>query len=248
MIVNDRTLAWFGLGGTLCDAVGGVYLTFDLLGGRHGPLGFLTRAATYSLLFALAYGAVFGPAFGGVAGLGLGGVLGLEFWRVARHQRLYGSSPLYHLSWFGGARGVVLGLAAMHPFGWQFGLVFGLLSALGLTAIYAFRFAPTNDYSPQGRPRLDKHMLQAAALRGIVVGSAGALAGSIEVGRNITPAFGLLIGLTASGISVIMGMFAPMIEDRVEKMPDMHLAIFGFTMIFLGLVLQSVQYLAVLLK
>ncbi len=248
MIINDRTLAWFGLGGTLCDAVGGVYLTFDLLGGRHGPLGFLTRAATYSLLFALAYGAVFGPAFGAVAGVGLGGILGLEFWRVARHQRLYGSSPLYHLAWFGGARGVVLGLAAVHPFGWQFGLVFGLLNTLGLTGLYALRFAPTNDYNPQDRPRWDKHLLQAAVLRGIVVGVSGAVAGWIEVGHEITPAFGLLIGVTASGISLVMGIFAPMIEDRIEKMPDMNLAIFGFTLIFLGLVLQSVQYVAVLLK
>jgi len=248
MIVNERALAWFGLGGTLCDAVGGVYLTYDLLGGRQGPLGLLTRAATYGLLFTAAYGAALGPAFGAVAGIGLGSVLALEFYRVARHQRIYGSSPLYHLPWFGAARGVVLGLAAVHRFGYEFGLLFGLFNAVGLAVIYGMRFAPTNDYSPQGRPRWDRHVLTAAALRGLVVGSSGAFAGWVEVGHEITPAFGLLIGLTASGISVVMGIVAPIIEDRVEKMPDLSLAIFGFSMIFLGLLLQSVQYLAVILK
>src|SRR5205809_317483 len=56
MIVGDRANAWLAFSGTICDAVGGLYLTYDLLGGRKGPLGFLTRAATYSLVVGLAYG------------------------------------------------------------------------------------------------------------------------------------------------------------------------------------------------
>ncbi len=95
MIIDSRTLAWCGMTGTIFGAFGGIYLTYELLGGRRGPLGLLTRAATYGLIFGLGYSIFFGFAFGMISGAGLGLILALEYWRVARHQHLFGSSPLY---------------------------------------------------------------------------------------------------------------------------------------------------------
>lgn len=245
MIIENTTLAWLGLSGTLCDAMGGIYLTYDLLGGRTGPLGFFTRAATYTVIFGVGYGIPFGFFFGAVAGVGIGTTLAVEFWRVARHQRLYRSSPLYDLPFFGAARGVVMGLAALHPFGVHFALRFGLASVVGLYFVYALHFSPTYDYGALTKLRFNRHILMAAILRGLVIGAAGALAGW---NRHTGYCFrlGVEIGLIAGLVSIVTGIVSPMVEWGVENMPEKRLAVVGFFLIFLGLVLQSVQYLSVL--
>ena len=104
--------AWVNLFGIFLILVGTVYWAYELLGGRHGPLGLLMRAVTYSLMSGPFYVPFFGLVFGTVAGVGIGAILALEFYRVARFQRLYGSSPLNHLPLYGAARGIVAGLAA----------------------------------------------------------------------------------------------------------------------------------------
>lgn len=246
MIIATKTLAWFGAAGTLSDAVGGVYLTYDLLGGREGPLGLGTRAATYGLIFALGYGVVFGPVFGAVAGFGLGGILALEFWRVAYYQRKFGVSPLNSIGSFGAARGVVLGLASVHQFGWRFGAVFGILCAAVLALIYRLRYAPTHDYEPAPHLVLRRHALMAALMRAIGVGLAGATAGWVETRHWHAAGFGLTIGLVVASISWIVGIVSPRVEHYIEHLPERHLAAFGFAMIALGLLLQSVQYLVVI--
>jgi hypothetical protein len=246
MIISDRALAWFGVAGTLSDAVGGLYLTYDLLGGAGGPLGLITRAATYGLIFALGYGSVFGPAFGAIAGLGLGGLLALEFWRVAYHQRTYGSSPLYHVRLSGAARGALLGLAAVPRFGWHFGAVFGAINSVFMFFVYHLRFAPTHDYAPSPHLRWSGHAQTAALVRACAVGAAGALTGWIEGNHVHAAGFGLTIGLVVGMISVVVGIISPTIEWWIEHLPERVLAAVGFTLIALGLVLQSVQYVAVI--
>jgi hypothetical protein len=247
ILVGDKTMAWFGVAGTLCDAVGGLYLTYDLLGGSRGPLGLITRAATYGLIIALGYGLVFGPAFGAIAGIGLGGILGFEFWRVAYHQRTYGSSPLYHAGGSGVARGLVLGLAAVHRFGWQFGAVFGTLGALFLFFVYRLRFATTHDYAPSRELRLNLHKQKASLLRAVASGAAGGITGWVEARHVHAAGFGLTIGIVVGLVSLVVGVVSPVIEWWIENLPERVLAAFGFSLIALGLVFQSVQYVAVIL-
>jgi hypothetical protein len=247
MMIATKTLAWFGAGGTLSDALGGVYLTYDLLGGRAGPLGLGVRAATYALIFGFGYGLAFGPFFGTVAGLGLGGILALEFWRVAYHQRKYGSSPLYHIPFFGFARGLLLGVASSHRFGWKFGLIFGALNALFLAVVYRLRFAPTYDYSASCRPTFNLRAQKAALARALSVGLSGALAGWITTRRFEALGFGLTIGLVVGLISLVVGAVSPLVEWWVENLPDRTLATIGFVLVALGLLLQSVQYVVVIL-
>ncbi len=247
-MLTNKELAWFGVSGTFCDALGGVYLTYDLLGGRSGPLGLGMRAVTYGLIFGFGYGVVFGPFFGLVAGAGLGGVLALEFWRVAYHQRKYGSSPLFNVPYFGVARGLLLGLACLHRFGREFAVVFGLLNALFLSIVYRLRFAPTYDYDAGSydrkfRPRAWK----AGLVRAGAVGLAGALTGYIETRRMDSLGFGMTIGLVVGLVSLVIGMVSPRVEWWIENLPERQLAGIGFALIALGLALQSVQYIVVII-
>jgi hypothetical protein len=247
MIINDKTMAWFGVAGTLSDAVGGLYLTYDLLGGSRGPLGLITRAATYGLIFALGYGAAFGPYFGAIMGVGLGGILAFEFWRLAFHQRTYGASPLYHVGSSGVARGLVLGLAAATRFGWLFGALFGVLNSAIMYVTYRLRFSPTNDYAPSPHLRLHPRMLRTALVRAVGVGAAGAITGWIEARQVHSAGFGLTIGLAVGLISFVVGAVSPTVEWWIENLPERALAAFGFSLIALGLLLQSVQYVSVIL-
>jgi hypothetical protein len=81
--LDRHTLAAINLAGILLDLMGGLYLAYDLLGGRKGPLRVITRIATYSLVFGFGYGLPLGVRFGLVAGSGFGIALGLEFWRAS---------------------------------------------------------------------------------------------------------------------------------------------------------------------
>ena len=246
-MLTAKTIAWFGVAGLLTDAIGGVYLTYELLGGRQGPLGLGMRAATYGFIFGLGYGVVFGPFFGVTAGIGLGGILALEFWRVASHQRKYGSSPLYHLPYFGIARGLLLGFACLHRFGREFALVFGVLNAFFLAIVYRLRFAPTYDYEAGAGMRFRVRAWKAGLVRAFAVGLAGALTGWIETRRLDSLGFGLTIGLVVGLVSLLIGAVSPRVEWWIENLPERQLATIGLALIGLGLAMQSVQYLAVIL-
>jgi hypothetical protein len=140
-MIEHHVLAGINLVGILLDLMGGLYLAYDLLGGRKGPLRTMTRSATYSVLFGLGYGLPLGHTFGLVAGTGLGLALGLEF-RSAGPNRPRVRPVPYRTFAFGLFRGLALGLAAWLTFGLRFGVAFGLLSGLGLLLVYMLRFRP----------------------------------------------------------------------------------------------------------
>ncbi len=246
MILTSKEIAWCAVAGIGCDAIGGVYLTYELLGGRSGPLGLGVRVATYGLIFGLGYGLVFGPFFGAVAGVGLGGILALEFWRVAYHQRKYGSSPLFHLPYFGVARGLLLGFACLHRFGREFAFVFGALNALLLAIVYRLRYAPTYDYEAGAGASFRLRAWKSGLVRAFAVGLAGALTGWFESRSFGALGFGLTIGLTVGAVSALVGAVSPRFEWWIENLPERQLAVIGLAMIGLGLTLQSIQYLVVI--
>jgi len=248
MITTSRFLAYLGLSGTILDVMGGLYMGYDILGGRNGPLSLVTRIATYSLIFSVCYGLALGPVFGIISGLGLGIILALEFHRVSYHQRLYKSSPLRQAPQFAIARGLVFGIAASVAFGLEFGTLFGVMCALGLYALSRMGMNPTHDYIAQPRLHFNRHKLLASTLRGLVVGLAGGLAAWIETQNKYSFAFGLVVGGTGGVVSIFLTALSPVIEWWIDNMPERQMLVLGLGMIFLGFALQSVQYLVVILN
>ena len=68
--MDHHTVAAISIAGSGLDVLGSLYLAYDWLGGRHGPLRLLTRAVTYSIVFGVGYG--LGLFFGVVAGVTTG--------------------------------------------------------------------------------------------------------------------------------------------------------------------------------
>lgn len=56
------------LTGVVLDALGGLYLAYDLLGGKKGPLRTITKSVSYGVMFGIIYGLPLGLWFG-LAGL-----------------------------------------------------------------------------------------------------------------------------------------------------------------------------------
>ncbi|MGB6545861.1 MAG: hypothetical protein WBE97_09590, partial [Candidatus Acidiferrales bacterium] len=71
-MIDHHTVASVSIAGSCLDVLGSLYLAYDLLGGKHGPLRLLTRAVTYSIVFGLGYGLGLGPFFGVLAGAATG--------------------------------------------------------------------------------------------------------------------------------------------------------------------------------
>jgi len=247
MLTTSRFLAYLGFFGTVLDVMGGLYMAYDILGGRNGPLSLITRIATYGTIFGVCYGLTLGPLFGIASGLGLGVILALEFHRISRFQRLTQSSPLRQTPWFAVARGLVFGAAASLAFGLQFGALFGLLCALGLYAMSRMGMNPTNDYVARARLHINRHKVVASVTRGLVIGLSGGLAAWTETTKNYSFGFGLLVGGTAGLVSVLLTTTSPVIEWWIDNMPERQMLTIGLGMISGGFILQSVQYLVVIL-
>ena len=60
------------LTGVILDALGGLYLAYDLLGGKKGPLRTITKSISYGVMFGIIYGLPLGRWFG-LAGLVVSG-------------------------------------------------------------------------------------------------------------------------------------------------------------------------------
>src|ERR1700747_3594962 len=87
LTVDHHTAAAIAISGTALNLLGGLYLAYDLFGGKHGPLRTLTRAVTYGVLFFLGYTVFLPISFAVLAALGPGGTLGVEFASAARGAR-----------------------------------------------------------------------------------------------------------------------------------------------------------------
>ena len=82
--MDHHTVAIVSISGSCLDVLGSLYLAYDLLGGRHGPLRLLTRAVTYSIVFGIGYGVGLGLVFGLAAGIATGVTISVELSRAAR--------------------------------------------------------------------------------------------------------------------------------------------------------------------
>src|ERR1700733_11620392 len=118
--MDHHTVAAIAIAGSCLDVLGSLYLAYDLLGGPHGPLRFLTRAVTYSILFGLGYGLGLGLIFGVASGMAIGITFAIELNRMARSQDHY---PLLLEALFSAIRAAAFG-AALYP---QVGIRFAIL-------------------------------------------------------------------------------------------------------------------------
>ncbi|HYA87782.1 MAG TPA: hypothetical protein VEI57_12045 [Nitrospirota bacterium] len=244
--LTHRSVAELSLTGMGLDVLGGCYLAYDLLGGKRGPLRTIAQATGYIALFFVGYNIVVGLRYAIVAASGMGILLAIEFRRAAinpaRHRERRATVLLFAF-----LRGFVLGLAGISIAGLSFGVVFGMLSGMGLSISYALGFAPTHDYEAKSEPHLSWHKVFASLWRAAVVSVAGIVAGVLTSAETHWILFGLKLGLAAGTVSAMVSLFSPTIEWWIENLPERRLGVIGVGLILVGVLFQSVQYWFVVL-
>ena len=240
LALSRQLVAELSLTGMGFDVLGGCYLAYDLLGGKHGPLRTIARATGYVALFFIGYLIVLGARYALVAASGMGILLAIEYRRASSSPETARSTP--SIVQFGFLRGIVLGLAAMTIAPIRFAALFGIFSGAGLAGSYVIGFAPTHDYETQAKPRLSRHRLLASLLRAIAVSTAGILASLLTEAGSHWLFVGLRFGLAAGVVSALVSLFSPAIEWQIENLPERRLGMLGLGSILIGMILQSVQY------
>ena len=240
-LLTRQLVAELSLLGMGFDVLGGCYLAYDLLGGKRGPLRTIARATGYVALFFIGYGIVLGLRYGLVASTGMGVLLAIEFRRALADDS---SNQVRRSSvfLFGFLRGVVLGLAGMTMTGPTFGVLFGLLSGIGLTTVYALGFAPMRDYETHSKPRISTHKILASLFRALAISLAGVITAFLTSPAGHWMILGLRLGLAAGTVSALVGLFSPAVEWWIDHLPERRLGVLGLGLILIGMLLQSVQY------
>jgi hypothetical protein len=224
------------LTGVVLDALGGLYLAYDLLGGKRGPLRLLSRLLTYSAIFGLGYGATLGLWFG-LAGALISGP-SIEFQLLRRAQGIDPSRAEWALMAI--VRGLTFGLAGWLTVGRDFGLAFGILTTFTMEFAYEFGFG-TNVYRIYQRPRLNRGLLASGFVRGGLIGLSGAVSGALT-GRPEALLYGVQIGLVVGTFNTAVTILSPSVEWWADNLPDRALGGYGAVLFLIGSALQTVQY------
>ena len=239
--ITHRLVAELSLAGMGLDVLGGCYLAYDLLGGKRGPLRTIAQATGYIAVFFTGYNILVGLRYAIVAASGMGILLAIEFRRAAISPAR-GRERRATVLLFAFLRGFVLGLAGISIAGLSFGVVFGILSGIGLSISYVLGFAPTHDYEAKSKPYLSLHKVFASLWRAAVVSVAGIVAGLLTSAETHWILFGLKLGLAAGTVSAMIGLFSPTVEWWIENLPERRLGVIGVGLILVGMLFQSVQY------
>lgn len=242
--MNHHTLAAISITGTSLDVLGSLYLAYDLLGGKHGPLRVLTRAVTYSVVFGVGYAVGLGWFFGLTSGIATGITISVELNRAARGLNHY---SLFWEGVFAAIRG--LGFAAgLYPLlGVRFAIAFAALVTGGQIVAYSRGMRPSIDYVAARRPRLTLRQFWGSAIRTIGY-IATALICSAFVRHIDHPwSFALRVGLVTGMVTTVGVTLNPYIEYYADNLPERRLGAFGIGLILCGFALQSLQYWLMLL-
>ena len=236
--MDHHQLATISIVGSSLDVLGALYLAYDILGGKHGPLRALTRAVTYGAMFGTGYGLLLGLPFGLAAGVAHGITLAFEMTRAAKRLEHY---PFRYEFLFSLIRGVGFGIGATSMHGPQFGIVFGTLSTLGQAAAYRIGVRPSLDYGPRRKPHLSRNQILAAINRAAGYLAAGYISAAVAH-HHMHPLFGLEVGLSVGIVTAVSNAVMPFIEWIADTVPDRRLGVAGVVLILIGFSLQSVQY------
>ena len=237
--MDHHSLAAISLAGAGLDVLGTLYLAYDLLGGQHGPLRFLTRAVTYSVVFGVGYGLGLGLWFGWTAGVATGVTIAIELNRSARGREHF---SLLTESLISAIRGAAFGIGIYPTVGARFAIAFGVFSTIGQIIAYARGVRPALDYLAALRPRLSRRQLDAVLIRtvGYII---AALLCSVFVHHLDHPVrFALRVGLVTGLVTALGGILNPFIEYFADNLPPRRLGAFGICLILCGFALQSLQY------
>jgi hypothetical protein len=238
----EQLVPLLSLTGVVVDALGGLYLAYDLLGGKRGPLRLLSRLLTYSAILGLGYGVTLGLWFGLAGAIVLGPTIEYQLSRRARD--LQPTSVEWAVA--AALRGSAFGVAGWISVGRDFGIAFGILSALAMHITYEFGFG-ANAYRAYERPRFDGMMIRGGLVRGVLVGLAGVISGAIT-GRSEALLHGLQIGLVVGFLNTAVTILSPPVEFWADNLPERVLGGYGALLVLIGSALQTVQYVAPLLK
>jgi tetrahydromethanopterin S-methyltransferase subunit F len=222
------------LAGVILVGLGALYLAYDLLGGKNGPLRTFTKSASYGLLFGSAYGLPLGVWFG-LAGVFFSGpALSIEIGR----RNVRDIHPFFEALALGLLRTVSFGAAGWLSKDSWFGINFGIFCAVGFVAAYVIVGPPA--HIGLG-PRIDKAVLERAALRAASIGLAAVLSGAIHR-ENRALSYGVEVGGVTGMSSGILVAIAPSVEAWVDNLPDRRLGTCGAILIVIGSLLQTPQY------
>ncbi|HEY4364387.1 MAG TPA: hypothetical protein VGN17_25705 [Bryobacteraceae bacterium] len=243
-MIDHHTVAAISVSGICLDVLGGLYLAYDLLGGQHGPLRLLTRIVTYSIVFGIGYGLGLGLFFGAAAGITTGVTVAIELQRTGhRHDH-------YSLPWealFSAIRGFGFSAGLYRLLGFPYALTFGVLITLGQITAYMRGLRPGMEYSASRKPRFSRRMFWGAVVR-----TAGYIATAMICSaliRHVDRAwiFALRLGLVTGVVTAVGSTINPYIEYFADSLPERRLGVFGIWLVFCGFLLQSMQYLVVIL-
>ena len=223
------------LAGVILDGLGALYLAYDLLGGKNGPLRSVTKSASYGVLFGSAYGLPLGIWFGLAGLLFSGPALSIEISR--RHVR--DLHPSFDAIVLGMLRAVSFGAAGSLSKDSWFGINFGIFCAVGFVAAYLIVGPPTN--IDLQHPRIDRAVLKRAALRAATIGLAAVLSGAIHR-ESQALSYGVEVGLVTGVSSGILVAVAPSVEAWVDNLPDRRFGGYGAILVVIGCLLNSLQY------
>jgi len=237
--MDHHTLAAISVAGSCLDVIGSLYLAYDLLGGKHGPLRLLTRAVTYSVVFSAGYGLGLGLVFGVLSGTATGITLAVELNRAARGLDHY---PLFWEGVFAAIRGLAFGAGLYRIVGFGFAISFSILITIGQIIAYAQGMRPAVDYSASRRPRFSRRLLLGTLIRGVgYLGSALVCSTFIHHLDHAWP-FAIRVGLVTGIVTGLGVTFNPYIEYYADNLPERRLGAFGIGLVLCGFALQSLQY------
>jgi hypothetical protein len=243
--MNHYLLAELSIAGSVLDVLGALYLAYDLLGGKHGPLRILTRSVTYGLFFGIAVLIPLGAFFALLMAVTMGVTLGVEFSQASRGRM----QPAWRLvAVCSLIRGAGLGIGAGVLIGRDFGFWFGLLSFGGQLFAYRVGFGPTAGYAADRRPRLNRNRLLGTLNRTVGYTLAGLVCGAVTHSGRQALGFSVSIGLTIGAVSAVLPVAVPFVEWWADNLPERRLGALGAGLVVAGFTLQSVQYWTVILN
>jgi hypothetical protein len=237
--MDHHTIAVVSITGTCLDVLGSLYLAYDLLGGRHGPLRLLTRVVTYSLVFAVGYGIGLGPSFGLVNGVTTGFTTSIELNRAAMGLEHY---PLKWEAVFAAIRGIGFGVGLYRMLGLRFAIAFAILVTIGQVIAYSRGVRPAISYSASRRPRFTSRQFWTTLARTVGYIVTALVCSNFVHHVEHAWAFAIRVGLVTGIVTGVGQTVNPFIEYYVDNLRERRLGAFGIGLILCGFALQSVQY------